>query len=98
MSYHSYRINFVKFILIILLVLFASESAGAASLSIDMGKESAGLGIGRDFNFGYGLIGLSSKFTTDAPWSYVQTYETLTYKCQEFKDYVPPQDSDPKTP
>jgi len=87
----------VKFILIILLFLFACKPANAASLSADLGKESAGFGIGRDFNFGYGLIGLSSKFTTDAPWSYVQTYETLKYKCQEFKDYVPPQDSDPET-
>ena len=74
----------VKFIMIVLLVLFASESACAASLSIDMGRQSAGFGIGTDFNFGYGLIGLSAKFTTDAPWSYVQTEETLIGPCEDF--------------
>ncbi len=94
MYYLFYRINIVKSIIIVLLVLIAFEPAGAASLSIDIGKESTSFGIGTDFYFGYGLIGLSTKFTTDAPWSYVQTDETLIEQCEEFIDYKPPPDPD----
>jgi len=74
----------VKFIMIVLLVLFASKSANAASLSADLGNRSAGFGIGSDFYFGYALIGISARFTTDAPWSYVQTKETLIESCEYF--------------
>ena len=84
MYYLFYRINIVKSIIIVLLVLIAFEPAGAASLSIDIGKESTSFGIGTDFYFGYGLIGLSTKFTTDAPWSYVQTEERLIEPCEYF--------------
>lgn len=91
MSYHSYPINTIISILIVLSVLLVVKPAGAASLSIDMGKESTSLGIGTDFYFGYGLIGLSSKFTTDAPWSYVQTEETLTGPCANFNSKSGPE-------
>ncbi len=84
MYYLFYRINIVKSIIIVLLVLIAFEPAGAASLSIDIGKESTSFGIGTDFYFGYGLIGVSTKFTTDTPWSYVQTEETLIEPCEYF--------------
>ena len=78
------RISILRFILIVLLVLITFKTADAASLSADMGKGSAGFGIGSDFYFGYALIGLSAKFTTDAPWSYVQTEETLIGPCEDF--------------
>jgi len=95
MYYLFYRINIVKSIIIVLLVLIAFEPAGAASLSIDIGKESTSFGIGTDFYFGYGLIGLSTKFTTDAPWSYVQTDETLIELCNQFSSYEPSSDKEP---
>lgn len=82
-------------ILIVLLVLVAFKPANAASLSVDMGKGSAGFGIGSDFYFGYAVIGLSAKFTTDAPWSYVQTEETLIEQCDKFKEY---KNNDPESP
>lgn len=83
--------SILRFILIVLLVLVALKPANAASLSVDMGKGSAGFGIGSDFYFGYALIGLSARFTTDAPWPYVQTEETLIDQCDKFKD-----NNDPK--
>jgi len=95
MYYLFYRINIVKSIIIVLLVLIAFEPAGAASLSIDIGKESTSFGIGTDFYFGYGLIGLSTKFTTDAPCSYVQTDETLIELCNQFSSYEPSSDKEP---
>lgn len=91
MSYHSYLTNIVTSIAMILIVLIAITPCVAASLSIDMGKQSASLGIGTDFYFGYGLIGFSSKFTTDAPWSYVQTHETLTGQCEYFNSKAGPE-------
>ncbi len=91
MSYHSYLINIIRAFTIVLFVLIVTSSAVAASLLIDMGRQSASLGIGTDFYFGYGLIGLSSKFTTDAPWSYVQTEETLTGQCDYFNSKSGPE-------
>lgn len=84
MYYLFYRINIVKSIIIVLLVLIAFEPAGAASLSIDIGSNSTSVGIGTDFHFGYGLIGFSSSFITNAPWSYVQTGESLIEPCDNF--------------
>ena len=85
------RESILRFILIVLIVLVAFKPADAASLLADMGKGSAGFGIGSDFYFGYALIGLSAKFTTDAPWSYVQTEETLTGPCEYFNTKSDPE-------
>ena len=85
------RVSILRFILIVLIVLVAFKPANAASLSADLGKESAGFGIGADFYFGYALIGLSATFTTDTPWSYVQTKETLIEPCEYFNSKSDPE-------
>lgn len=61
------------------------SSAFAANLSINIGKDSTSVAAGRDFNFGYALIGVSATFTTDAPWSYVATEEGLDGACSDFQ-------------
>ncbi len=81
----------LKSVIIILIMLIAYKPANAASILIDMGKESAGFGIGTDIQFGYALIGLSSRFITDAPWSYVQTRETLIEPCEYFNTKSDPE-------
>src|SRR3990172_10823563 len=72
-------------ILSIFLILF-STPVQAANLSIEIGSNSTSVAAGRDFSFGYGMVGIAATFMTDAPWSYVATTETLDNPCQTFKD------------
>ncbi|MBI5192813.1 MAG: hypothetical protein HZA08_05165 [Nitrospirae bacterium] len=72
-----------------LIFLFPVTKAHAANLSFDMGRNSSGISAGRDFKFGYAMLGLSTKFTTDYPWSYVPTRQSLEGPCQDFKNTDP---------
>ena len=75
----------MPFIIAIIFSLFLfCNTASAANLSIEIGKDSSSVAAGRDFRFGYGLVGISSRFTTDAPWSYVPTTESLNNLCRDF--------------
>ena len=71
-------------ILSIFLILF-STPVQAANLSIEIGSNSTSVAAGRDFSFGYGMVGIAATFMTDAPWSYVATTETLDNPCQTFQ-------------
>ncbi|MDD5435030.1 MAG: hypothetical protein PH343_06335, partial [Nitrospira sp.] len=75
--------------------LCAGTNIYAANLSFDIGKDSSGISAGRDFRFGYALLGMSTKFVTDAPWSYVPTRQSLDSACQDFKS-VNPKNCDPR--
>ncbi len=85
---------FLFFLAIIFSLFYPCNSAQAANLSIELGRDSTSVAAGRDFGFGYGMVGISATFTTDAPWSYVETTETLNSPCLTFqsdptKDCVP---------
>lgn len=69
-----------------LMFLFAGTKTHAANLSFDIGRNSSGISAGRDFKFGYAMLGLSSKFTTDSPWSYVPTGQGLQSTCEDFNE------------
>ena len=71
-------------ILSIFLILF-STPVQAANLSIEIGSNSTSVAAGRDFSFGYGMVGVAATFMTDAPWSYVATTETLDNPCLTFQ-------------
>lgn len=73
-----------------LILLFAGTKSHAANLSFDIGRNSSGISVGRDFKFGYTMLGISTAFVTDAPWSYVQTKETLNEQCDNFKSQYDP--------
>ncbi len=70
----------------ILILLFHQPSyANGAFLSFTMAKDSAGIAAGGNIKGGFALVGISSTFTTDAPWSYVETTKNLTGPCETFK-------------
>lgn len=86
MLYHSWRIDTpILIILSIILLLTNSPSIYAANLSIDIGRDSTSVAAGRDFGFGYAMLGISATYTTDAPWSYVATDDSLSKACTDFQ-------------
>lgn len=86
--------TFLIFFNISFLVLFTVKESFAANLSFDMGKNSAGVSAGRDFKFGYALLGISARFVDDFPWSYVHTNKDLNEQCDyyesQYDPYPPP--------
>lgn len=75
----------MSFIIAIIFSLFLfCNTASAANLSIEIGKDSSSIAAGRDFGFGYGMLGISATYTTDSPWSYVETTESLNKPCDDF--------------
>ena len=90
-SYGGFHLKYINIdflcvsVSLCLLLLFAGTKSHAANLSFDMGRNSSGISAGRDFKFGYAMLGLSTKFTTDYPWSYVPTRQGLESPCNEFK-------------
>lgn len=66
--------------------IFSGTKSHAANLSFDMGRDSSGISAGRDFKFGYAMLGLSTTFTTDYPWSYVPTRQKLEGTCESFNE------------
>lgn len=79
-----------------LLLLLAGTNTRAANLSFDIGRNSSGISAGRDFKFGYAMLGFSTTFTTDYPWSYVPTKETLNVQCDQYN--MPANQDDPIDP
>ena len=86
----------IKAIILSFFIFLINNQVNAANLSIELGKNSTGVAVGRDFGFGYGLVGLSAKFITDGPWSYVPTEESLKNSCNDFHvaEPVDPDESD----
>lgn len=80
-----WKINLSPFLFTFFLLIFSSGTVYSASLAINVGKDSTSVAAGRDFNFGYALVGVSATFTTDAPWSYVATEEGLDGACSDFQ-------------
>lgn len=75
----------IKAIILSFFIILINNHVNAANLSVELGKNSTGVAVGRDFGFGYGLVGLSAKFITDGPWSYVPTEEDLNSSCEYFE-------------
>lgn len=73
-------------IILSLFILLINKPVNAANLSIELGKNSTGVAFGRDFGFGFGMVGLSAKFITDGPWTYIPTEDALKNTCDEFKN------------
>lgn len=86
---------FLTVIILSILLLIPNIETYAANLSMNMGKDSTSVAVGRDFNFGYAMLGISATFTTDEPWSYVSTSESLNKSCMDFQS-DPTKDCEPK--
>src|SRR3989337_153349 len=78
--------HIINAIILSIFLILPSNPVQAAILSIEIGSNSTSVAAGRDFSFGYGMVGIAATFMTDAPWSYVATTETLHNPCQTFKD------------
>lgn len=76
---------FLTVIILSLIIFLTDIPLNAANLSVDMGKNSTSVAAGRDFGFGYAMLGISATFTTDAPWSYVATDDGLSKVCTDFQ-------------
>lgn len=80
--------SIINAIILSIFLILSSTPVQAANLSIEIGSNSTSIAAGRDFSFGYGMVGISATFMTDAPWSYVATTESLDNPCQEFINNV----------
>jgi len=81
---------------IFILFTYQPHIANGAILSFTLGKDSAGIAAGGYITKGgFALVGISSTFTTDSPWSYVKTTKDLSDPCKTFKN-DPSKDCQPK--
>src|SRR3972149_10595811 len=78
-------IHIINVIILSIFLILPSNPVQAANLSIEIGRDSTSVAAGRDFSFGYGMVGIAATFMTDAPWSYVATTATLDNPCQIFQ-------------
>lgn len=76
---------YIKAIVLTFFLVINCNLTNAATLSVDLGRDSASVAAGRDFDFGYGMLGISTIFITDAPWSYVSTEGGLNNPCLDFQ-------------
>ena len=78
-------IHYIKIFIFVLLLIPPDNTIHAATLSVDLGRDSTSVAAGRDFDFGYGMLGISTIFITDSPWSYVATEGGLNKPCLDFQ-------------
>ena len=78
-------IHIINVIILSIFLILPSNPVQAANLSIEIGRDSTSVATGRDFSFGYGMVGIAATFVTDAPWSYVATTEPLNDPCLTFQ-------------